>query len=191
MIADTLCLVSRPNRFDDCRYAALSGSDRYHAAVRSSPSSRPTLGSHPNRSRTLLMSANQSVRSHSRLGMVNNGSWRMSKRRLRGSDDVANRRLASGADVERFAVVGLAQLEAHVDERSRDIVDVDKVARDRWVDQLRVSAGRSKVDDIGDQPGRVLQRSVDRIQAEVRAGQALSSCRSNWIRLAAATLETE
>src|ERR1700722_6652977 len=79
MIAETLCLVSNPNFLDDCKYAALSGSERYHSAVRFNPSSSGMRGAHPIRSRTLLISENQSVRSHSRLGMLNTGSCRISK----------------------------------------------------------------------------------------------------------------
>ena len=118
--------------------------------------------------------------------------WRTSRRRpsgargivkLAGSLDavelardlgeLADRRLAAGADVERVAVVVLAQLARGRDERVADVVAVDEVARDVRVDERRQLAAHAVLDDLRHQPRGILERAVDGVEAQVRRGQAV------------------
>ena len=91
--------------------------------------------------------------------------------------DLADRGLAAGADVERLAVVGRRQVQRRVDERLGHVVDVDEIARDGRVDELGIGALQAVADHVGDQPRRVLERPVDRVEPQVGAGQAACACR--------------
>src|SRR5882757_8345183 len=95
------------------------------------------------------------------------------KEALRGGDYFPYSRLSSRPQIVGFAVVSLAQLETDLDERARDIVNVDKVARDVRIDKFGILARVSKMHDIRNQSGGIFQRAVGRIQAEVGTGQSL------------------
>ena len=119
MIAVTLYMVSRPNFFDDAVVASLFGQAAYQAAVACRPSSKagPRL---PIRaaSRPCSMLAYQSL--HVPLAVGHREDGRLGDRRtaLAGDrGDLADRGLAAAADVERLAVVVLAEVRAPCDER--------------------------------------------------------------------------
>src|SRR5882757_11441461 len=95
------------------------------------------------------------------------------KEALRGRDYFPYSRLSSRPQIVGFAVVSLAQLETDLDECARDIVNVDKVARDVRIDKFGILARVPKMHDIWNQAGGIFQRAVGRIQAEVHAGQTL------------------
>ncbi len=59
------------------------------------------------------------------------------------------------------------------DERCADIVDVYKVASDVIIDEWGKPARQSFVDERGDESRGVLQWSVDGVEAQIRAREAL------------------
>src|ERR1700690_4219253 len=70
MMAETLCLVSNSNCLEDFSYLSLSSSPLYHSAVYFNPSGKEVWASQPKASLAFFVLANQSLRSHLRLGMV-------------------------------------------------------------------------------------------------------------------------
>ena len=88
---------------------------------------------------------------------------------LRNRGAVLDGRFPARPDIERRAVVFSGQVEGDIHERFDHIVNVDEIAGNVRVDQLRVLAFNTPPDQIGDETGRVFERSVYRIQAQVRA----------------------
>ena len=74
--------------------------------------------------------------------MVNDGLGGDAEQLAGRRRDLADRRLAARADVERLAVVGLGQVQRGVDERLGHVVDIDEVARDGRVDERRIVPSR-------------------------------------------------
>src|SRR6266700_3485064 len=70
MMAETLCLESNSNCLDDFSYLSLSSSPRYHSAVAFKPSGKEVRASQPRVAFAFFVLANQSLKSHWRLGIV-------------------------------------------------------------------------------------------------------------------------
>src|SRR5207245_2944938 len=69
----------------------------------------------------------------------------------------------SRSDVERFAVILFSHVKGGVNEGFGAVVDVDEVARDLGIDELRIRALHTALHDRGDQARRVFEWSIHRV----------------------------
>ena len=87
--------------------------------------------------------------------------------------DVSDRRFPATTDVEGFTEIFVTKIEGRGHESLTDIVHVNEITRDLGVDQLGVSPLRPQTDQGRNQPRRILQRPVHRVEPQVRARQSL------------------
>ena len=170
-MALTLYTVSSPNCFDELWYLSLSGGARYQSAVALSPSRKQVRGSQPAECGPCRCWRTSPGRPRRR-GMVKTARRRCRKARGRRGD-VADRRLAARADVERLAVV----LRSGSRPRRRRPRSRRRRRRNRGRSAgstNRVGAFEAVADHVGDQPGGVLERPIDRIEPQVGAGELLA-----------------
>ncbi len=89
-----------------------------------------------------------------------------------GLSQICDGRFASGSDIEAFAVQLRLHLAGRHDEGGADIVHMDEIARDIGIDQGRQRPVQGVTHQVRDQPRRILQRAVDRVEPQIDRGKA-------------------